>query len=112
MLHSWCTQAVTVHRAALVDARGSKVRDWNNAATHRIGGCSVQPAATGSDEFNRAEQSTNRWTLYAPPGTDVQRGDRVEFGGTMYEVDGTPYDWQSPTGRVSHRQANLVEWVG
>lgn len=111
MLPSFCRHTVTIHRAPLKDARGSLVRDWENASTHEITGCSVQPSSTASN-FEREEQVTDRWQLYAPPQADIQTGDRVEFNGTLYEIDGAPYNWPSPTGRVAHLQAHLIEWEG
>ena len=87
------------------------VRDWAHAETHTITGCSVQPSATASN-FERSEQVTDRWQLFAPPKSDLMTGDRVEFDGTTYDLDGAPYEWTSPTGRVSHLQAHLIEWEG
>ena len=111
MLHSWCNETVKVTRAPWRDARGTKVRDWANASTHTVLGCSVQPAST-SRNFERAQQETDRWALYAPPGSDIEAGDRISHHGATFEVDGAPYTWKSPTGRVTHMHANLVEWVG
>ena len=111
MLPSFCTHTVIVHRAPLKDVRGSLVRDWASAETHTLTGCSVQPSSTASN-FEREEQVTDRWQLYAPPGSDLLTGDRVEFQGTTYDIDGAPYEWKSPTGRVTHVQAHLIEWVG
>lgn len=111
MLPSFCRETVIIRRAPLKEVRGSLVRDWANFTTHTLACCSVQPSATSSAD-ERAEQSTNRWELYAPPCSDVQRGDRVEYKGTVYEIDGDPYVWKSPTGRVTHLHAHLEEWVG
>jgi len=111
MLHSWCDDTVKVTRAPWMETRGTKVRDWANATTHTVGGCSVQPAST-SRNFERAQQETDRWTLYAPPQSDIQAGDRINHHGATFEVDGAPYTWKSPTGRVTHMQAPLVEWRG
>jgi hypothetical protein len=51
-------------------------------------------------------------TLYAPPFADIEDGDRVSDGSGTYVVDGIPYEWKSPTGRVSHLQARLRKWEG
>lgn len=112
MLHSWCNEAVTVKRAPLVERRGSTVRDWDNASSHCVSGCSVQPASTASNKDGRAEQVTDRYELLAPPCSDVEAGDRIVFGGRVFEIDGAPYEWKSPTGRVAHLHAHLVEWRG
>ena len=111
MLHNWCRDAVTIRRAQLTERRGSTVRDWTNYTEHTIRGCSVQPSSTSSNE-DRAEQVTDRWELYAPPCADVKRGDRVVYKGTVYDIDGDPYTWKSPTGRTTHLHAHLIEWSG
>lgn len=112
MLHSWCNDSVTVRRAPWRESRGTRVRDWDAASESEVRGCSVQPASTARDFAGRAQQEVDRWTLYAPPGADVQAGDRIAWNGFEYEVEGRPYAWRSPTGRVSHLRANLVEWSG
>lgn len=111
MLPSFCTETVTIERAPLETVRGSAVRDWTKAQPHTISGCSVQPASTSSNE-ERAEQVTDRWELYAPPGADIETGDRVMWSGHTFDIDGAPYQWASPTGRVTHLHAHLVRWEG
>lgn len=112
MLPSWCDQTVTVWRAPLEDSRGTKVRDWSQATSHAITGCSVQEAATSADFAEVRQAVTYDATLYAPTGADIDEGDRIEHGGRMFAIDGIPYDWPSPTGRVAHRQARLKTWSG
>lgn len=112
MLPRWCTDTVTVTRAPLVDSRGSKVRDWANASEHAVAGCSVQYSSSDTDFGDRAANAYGRWRIFAPPGADIQDGDRVSFGGSTFEVDGVTADRRSPTGACSHLQATLVEWKG
>lgn len=111
MLPSFCKEAVTIQRAPLITVRGSQVRDWENYTEHTIPGCTVQPSSTASNE-DRAEQVTDRWELYAPPGADLETGDRVMWKGRPYQIDGAPYQWTSPTGRVTHTHAHLIDWSG
>ena len=33
------------------------------------------------------------WTLFAPDGTSLAAGDRVEVLGDVCEIDGHPADW-------------------
>ena len=112
MLPSFCRDTVTRKRAQLVDSRGSKVLDWSNPTSATISGCSVQPSTTTRDFDGRAIQVTEEWTLYAPPGSDIQAGDRIEWSSMTFEIDGAPMLWTSPTGRVSHIWARLKEWSG
>lgn len=112
MLPSWCQDVVTVLRAPLVDSRGTKVRDWAHATSATVTGCSLQPASTSTD-FGEVRQAADAdATLYLPPDADVLQDDRIVFGGVTYAVDGIPYEWRSPTGRVTHRQARLKRWSG
>lgn len=112
MLPSFCRDTVTVKRAALVDSRGTKQLDWSDPTTKTIAGCSVQPNTSTRDFDGRLIQITEDWTLYAPPGSDIQSGDRIEWNGLTFEINGAPMPWQSPTGRVSHIWARLSEWSG
>ena len=112
MLPSWCQDSVTVKRAPLVTTGHRSERDWAHATTHTIAGCSVQLAGTSTGFGTVDAVSTADATLYAPVGANLAEGDRVSFGGATYVIDGIPYAWTSPTGRVSHVQARLRKWAG
>ena len=112
MLPSFCRDAVTVKRAQLTDKRGTKVLDWSNPLEFELSGCSMQPNTTTRDFDGRTIQVTEDWTIYAPPGSDLQAGDRIEWQGLEFEINGAPMPWSSPTGRVSHIWARLNEWRG
>lgn len=55
---------------------------------------------------------TVKASLYLPPGSDIAEEDMVEFGGAKYAVEGAPFEWRSPSGRIDHVQASLVDWRG
>ena len=112
MLPSWCSETVTVLRAPIATRGGRSERDWSQAAQHAVAGCSVQPGGTSTGFGTVDAVSTADATLYAPPGADVDEGDRVVAASGTYVVDGIPYAWNSPTGRVSHVQARLRKWEG
>ena len=112
MLPSWCQDSVTVLRAPQRTVGARTERDWTNAQSHVLRGCSVQPSGTSSAFGTVDAVSTADATLYAPPNADIAEGDRVQFDGATYVVDGIPYAWRSPTGRVSHLQARLRKWAG
>lgn len=112
MLPSFASDTVTIERAPLVESRGTLVPDWESAQPHEAAGCSFQPAQ-GSSAWNDPRQaSTVRAVLYLPPNSDIREGDRVRYGDASYSVDGAPLPWKSPTGRVSHVVASLVDWRG
>ncbi len=109
---SWASQSIIVIRPGVKEQRGSEVPDWENATRFTVGGCSVQPASTGLSQDGRVLGVFDGMTAYLPPGTDIREGDRVEFDGNVYTINGTPRLWQSPTGRASHVQVNLRRWEG
>lgn len=113
VLPSFCNQTVFVVRPALTERRGTLVPDWERASRRELHGCSLQPAATatgtGEARVNAVGSSA---VLYAPPGSDIRAGDRVECEGTAWSVDGQPFERTSPTGRASHVRVLLSEWNG
>lgn len=112
MLPSFCRDAVTVRRAARTVSRGSSVMDWDAASEHVLKRCSVQPAQTVRTTGDRTLAIADGATLYAPFGADVEAGDRIEFEGAVYEVDGSPMTYRSATGAVSHMEVPLKLWRG
>lgn len=114
MLPSFCRDVITVRRAPLVrSTRGADVRDWSRATDHKVSGCSVQPGETTTDMTSpRDGNGLVRFSVLAPPGSDVADGDRVLWEGREYELNGAPQTWRSPTGRVSHMTFSLVSWKG
>ena len=47
-----------------------------------------------------------------PPNADLKRGDRVEYDGELWSVDGCVMSWPSPTGRVAHKVATIRLYEG
>ena len=111
MLPSFCVETVTRKRAPLVSERGGKYRNWSAATSKSISGCSVQPGSTSADRDAR-EEASETWTLYAPPGADVKKGDRVVTSAGTFEVNGIPYNWLSASGQLDHMVCPLVRWEG
>ena len=116
-LPSFARDTVTVMRASRIVERGVEIYDWDQAETHDIPGCSVQFTTTAlngvlsANKFARDSLMT-RAILYMPPGSDIQKGDRIIFNGDRYLIDGAPYEMISPTGRLTHIKCNLVDWEG
>lgn len=113
MLPSWCIQTITRIRPGTKTQRGSQIPDWEHPEDPVIiGGCSVQPASTSLSEDGRILGITDGWTVYVPPGSDIRAGDRIEFDGNLYEINGEPRTWQSPTGHNNHIMLNLRRFAG
>jgi hypothetical protein len=41
----------------------------------------------------------------------VKAGDRIEYGGNVYTINGDPLIWPAPA-RLQHVQLNLARWRG
>ena len=108
----WARQTVTVVEPTLVDDRGTMVADYTVPASEvDVPGCSVQPGA--SAEVLAARQGVSvRWTVYAPSSVVVTARSAVRYAGTLYQVDGEPQRWPSPTGALDHVVVLLVDWRG
>lgn len=108
---SFWTQSITRLRPGTKTVRGSVVPDWANVSRLTIEGCSVQPASTSLSQDGRIEGVMDGLTVYAPEDADVLAGDRIEYGGNVYTINGDPLIWPA-AGRLSHMQFNLQRWRG
>lgn len=111
MLPSFCRQSIVVVRPGTKQSRGSTIPDWSTATRRTIDGCSVQPASTSLSQDGRVLGISEGWTAYLPEDADVQAGDRIEFGGETYTINGEPKRWTGAFTR-SNIQLNLVRWEG
>ena len=111
MLPSFANQSVTRIRPTTKTTRGSNVPDWSNPDRLVISGCSVQPASTDLFQDGRVLGILDGITCYMPPGADIQEGDRIEFDGNVYTIDGAPRKWPA-AGNLAHTQLRLVRWSG
>lgn len=112
MLPSFCNQTVDIVRPKkTIDSRGSEIPDWTSTTKTTVTGCSVQPASTSLSQDGRVLGILDGWTAYLPEGTDVKAGDRIDFDGESYVINGEPRKWTGPL-RTSHIQLNLVRWEG
>ena len=74
------------------DSHGNETWTW---AETPVPGCVVWP--TGSTEETQGQdQTSERLTVLAPPGTDVSAYEQAEVRGLLYEVQGVPSQWNSP----------------
>lgn len=116
MLPSFAVTTITVVRPTLVTDRGTTVPDWTlpPASETPVHGCSLQPGAS-SEALAARQGQTIRWTVYAPAGVDVTAHDAVRLpddSTRLYQVDGEPQRWASPTGALSHTVLALIDWSG
>lgn len=88
MLPSFCNDTVTRIRPGTTTSRGSVVPDWTTATTKDISGCSMQPATTSLSQDGRVLGLLDEYTLFAPPGADIQAGDRILFNAQTYTING------------------------
>ena len=112
MLPSWASDTVTRLRASIITQRGSQIPDWTNPDTLQITGCSIQPAGTSLTQDGRVQGTSEGFTCFLPPGSDVLAGDRIRYNGQTYTIMGEPKVWRSPTGQVSNTQLQLERWYG
>ena len=110
-LISFWTQSITRLRPSTTTERGSTVYDWSAPDRLVIDGCSVQPASTSLSQDGRVQGITDGLTVYAPEDADLQAGDRIEYGGNVYTINGDPLLWPG-AGRLAHMQLNLTRWRG
>ena len=111
-LPSWAIDTVTRLRSTVTVERGTTYPDWTNACKVAISGCSMQPAGTSLSQDGRIQGITDGYTCYMPPGSDVMAGDRIQYNGNTYTINGEPRIWNSPTGSVSNIVLNLERWEG
>lgn len=113
MLPTFCTQEVTRIRPGTKTSRDSTVFDWSadKITTLTIPGCSVQPATTTLSQDGRVLGISEQWTAYLPEGSDVQAGDRIQFDGKTYTINGEPKRWTGAFG-CSNIQLTLTLWEG
>ena len=93
--------------------RGSVIFDWSadKISKKTISGCSVQPSATSLSIDGRVLGVGEQLTAYLPEGSDVQAGDRIEYDGEVYTIQGEPKIWKA-AANLSNVQLILNRWEG
>lgn len=113
MLPSFANQSIVIVRPSTKESRGSTIFDWDpqKVTKKTVNNCSVQPSTTSLSQDGRVLGITDSWTAYLPEGTDVKAGDRIEFDGKVFTINGEPRVWTGAFTR-SNIQLNLVRWEG
>lgn len=112
MLPTFAKTSVVRIRPGTKLERGSTIYDWTSATQETINDCSVQPANTTLSQDGRVGGISDGMTLYAPFTADIQAGDRIQYNGNTYTINGDVRRWESPTGALKHIQADLVRYEG
>ena len=112
MIPSFANDVIYRLRAREDEERGSKIFDWDMPDRIDIKRCSVQPAETGLSQDGRVLGVNDGITVYAPLGSDIQEGDRVEIDGEVYTLMGLPRKWKSARGSIKVMILNLSRWQG
>lgn len=110
-VQSFWRQTITRIRPGTKTERGSTVFDWSNPDRLDIPECSVQPASTSLSQDGRVLGVMDGLTVYAPVTADVRVGDRIEWNGGIYTINGEPLIWPG-VARMQHIQLNLQRWQG
>lgn len=111
-MFSFMTQTLTRVRPATIVVNGSTVPDWDAEPDELvIPGWTVQPGEMDESLANRSSE-TARYSALGPAGADIRADDSVEFDGVLYDVDGGPQRWPSPTGGLDHTFLRLVDHKG
>jgi hypothetical protein len=105
-------ETITVLRAPVIIKAGMEKRDWDHAVGTVISNCQITAQATSRVFEGRVEQVTDRRLLRAPYDADIQSGDRIQWEGVLYDIDGEVFHSKSPTGRISSTRCTLVKWEG
>lgn len=104
---SFATDVIPVTRPAWTVQRGDRIPDWSNATTHTVPGCRIQPASAAevhSTGGATRDAMVTTARIFAPVDADIQPYDRISWVGWMWEVEGQPLRWRSPTGMLAHRE--------
>lgn len=113
MILSFMTQTVTRVRPATRVVNGRTVPDWDAPPVSElvIPGWTVQPGDMSEDLANRSNQ-TARYSAIGPADADIMATDGIRYDGVLYQVDGGPQHWPSPTTALDHTFLRLVDHQG
>lgn len=103
-------RAVRIRAGTRPDRGGNTVSDWSPAAASRlpVAGLNIQPATQREDVTEQRDASITDYRVQSAEGTapDVRAGDRIEWDGLLYEVEGEVGRWPELFSDTVHH----VEW--
>jgi hypothetical protein len=115
MIASFARQSVTRLRAAeTTDRYGNPSLDWSDPDEKTIQAVTVEPlggsGASGAAAVmfdSEGGKLISRWNLHADSTADINTGDRIKYGGIIYDIDGAVFSQPSPSGRLDHLEILL-----
>lgn len=109
--------AVRVRAGTKTDRGGNTVPDWSPSAASRltVTSLNVQPNSQSESVEESRNSVVTGYRVQSAEGTrpDVTAGDRIEWRGQMYEVDGEVAEWPDLfTDTVHHIDFVMVRATG
>lgn len=111
-LLSFFNRTITRIRPGTITERGTDYPNWEDADELDIPNCCVAWKNTSLSQEGRVLGLIDTRVLYAPLDADIKEGDRIRYKGKVYEIDGDPMDWESPTGALDHYEIDLKRYEG
>lgn len=111
-LLSFFNKTITRLRPGTITERGTAYPDWENVTELQINNCVMTWQGTSLSQDGRVMGISDSKMLYAPLDADIKEGDRIRYGSKVYEIDGDPMDWESPTGTLDHLEIPLKRYEG
>ena len=71
----------------------------------------MQPTTTSLSQDGRVLGILDEYTLFTPSDADIDAGDRIEFNGQVYEIDGD-VRVQPAAVRLDHIEIRLRRYSG
>jgi hypothetical protein len=71
----------------------------------------MQPSTTSLSQDGRVLGLLDEYTLFTPPDADIEAGDRIQFNGQVYEIDGD-VRVQPAAMRLEHIEIRLRRYSG
>lgn len=97
-------ETVTVVRPPGTDDWGDPIP--GSGTETAVEGCMVQPR-TSTELVDGHDTVIIGFTVWMPPGTDVQPTDLIRYLGREYAVNGQPFRWRDFDGIEDHVQVEL-----
>lgn len=106
------TVTVVTRPTATRDRQNNLTYDWSSATRTDYQG-RIQPS-TSSRTRQQSDQVVSYFDCLLPPGTAVTAYDRIEVGGTTYEIDGEPsiFSGWGPISSIDHIAVRVKEMSG